>query len=97
MIAIVCTYADVLGTDGNLYARIDEYDKFTHFMGTAAITAGAYDILHAIAVRRGSNRSAVDRLYLAAAIGIAVGIAWRLRIPRDRVFQTTRTQGRGTP
>lgn len=94
-IAIVCSYADVLGTDGNLYARIDEYDKLTHFMGTAAITAAAYDVLHALATRRGSTRPAVERLYLAVAIGIAVGIAWEVyEYLGDRVFHTTRTQGR---
>lgn len=95
IIAIACTYADVLGTDGNLYDRIDEYDKFTHFMGTAAITAGAYDILHALSIRRDSTRPAVERLYLAVAIGVAAGIAWEVyEYLGDRVFQTTRTQGR---
>lgn len=94
-IAVVCSYADVLGTDGNLYARIDEYDKVTHFMGTAAITAAAYDILRAFAARRGSTRPTVERLYLAVAIGIAVGIAWEVyEYLGDRVFHTTRTQGR---
>lgn len=94
-IAIAQTYADVLGTDGNLYARIDEYDKLTHFMGTAAITAGAYDILRALAVRRGSTRPASERLYLAVAIGIAAGIGWEVyEHLGDRVFHTTRTQGR---
>lgn len=94
-IAIVCSYADVLGTDGNLYARIDEYDKLTHFMGTAAITAAAYDVFHALATRRRSTRPAVERLYLAVAIGIAAGIAWEVyEYLGDRVFQTTRTQGR---
>ncbi|MCO5203263.1 MAG: phosphatase PAP2 family protein [Chloroflexi bacterium] len=95
IIAIVCSFADVLGTDGNLYARIDEYDKITHFMGTAAITAGIYDILHALSIRRGSTRPAVERLYLAVAIGIAAGIAWEVyEYLGDRVFHTTRTQGR---
>ncbi len=94
-IAITCSYADVLGTDGNLYAHIDEYDKITHFMGTAAITAGAYDILHALSIRRGSTRPAVERLYLAVAIGIALGVAWEVyEYLGDRVFHTTRTQGR---
>lgn len=94
-IAIVCSYADVLGTDGNLYARIDEYDKLTHFMGTAAITAAAYDVLRALATRRGSTRAPAERLYLAVAIGIAAGIAWEVyEYLGDRVFHTTRTQGR---
>ena len=95
VIAVVCSYADVLGTDGNLYARIDEYDKITHFMGTAAITAGAYDILHVLAIRRGSSRPPVERLYLAVAIGVALGVAWEVyEYLGDRVFHTTRTQGR---
>lgn len=94
-IAVVCTFADVFGTDGDLYARIDEYDKLTHFMGTAAITAGVYDVLRALAVRRGSNRPSSDRLYLAMAVGIAVGIGWEVyEYLGDRLFQTARAQGR---
>lgn len=94
-IAIICTYADVFGTDGDLYARIDEYDKLTHFLGTAAVTAAAYDILRALAVRRNSTRPASDRLTLSIAIGIGVGFAWEVyEYLGDVVFQTARTQGR---
>jgi len=94
-IAVVCSFADVFGTDGNLYARIDEYDKLTHFMGTGAFAAGAYEILRAVSVRTGRLRRTEDRLYLAMAVAIAVGIGWEVyEYLGDQVFHTTRTQGR---
>jgi hypothetical protein len=94
-IAIVVSFADVFGTDGNLYNRIDEYDKLTHFLGTAAIAAGSYDLLRAVASPRGSVRTMADRLYLSMAIAIAAGVAWEVyEYLGDVVFQTTRTQGR---
>lgn len=94
-IAVICTWADVLGTDGDLYARIDEYDKLTHFMGTAAFTAAAWEILRAVALRTRSTRPPRDRFFLAVAIGIAAGIGWEVyEYLGDVVFQTTRTQGR---
>jgi len=94
-IAVVCTWADVLGTDGDLYARIDEYDKFTHFMGTAAVTAAAWEVLRAISIRTRSTRPPRDRFFLAVAIGIAAGIGWEVyEYLGDVVFHTARTQGR---
>lgn len=94
-IIVVCCFADVFGTDGDLYARIDEYDKVTHFLGTAAITAGVYDLLRALAARRGSVRPAADRLLFAVTIGIAVGIGWEVyEYLGDVVFHTARAQGR---
>jgi hypothetical protein len=94
-IAILSTWADVLGTDGDLYARIDEYDKLTHFMGTAAVTAAAWEVLRAAARRTGSTRPPRDRFLLAVAIGAIAGIGWEIyEYLGDVVFQTTRSQGR---
>lgn len=94
-IAVACAYADVLGTDGNLYAAIDEYDKLTHFFGVAAIAAGLYDILRAL-YRRGTVRwQPNDRLMLSVAIAVAIGIAWEgYELIGDKVFNTTRVGGR---
>ena len=94
-LAVVTAFADVLGTDGNLYARIDEYDKLTHFFGVAAITAGLYDILKAMVRRGWIVRPATDRLYLSIAVGVAIGIAWEVyELIGDKVFNTTRVGGR---
>lgn len=95
VIVVVCCFADVFGTDGDLYARLDQYDKVTHFLGTAAITAGTYDLLRALAVRAGSQRPASDRLFLAASIGLAFGVGWEIyEYLGDAVFHTARAQGR---
>jgi len=94
-IAVVVSFADVFGTDGNLYSRIDEYDKLTHFLGTAAIAAGAYDLLRAASLPRNSVRPLADRLSLAMAVAIAAGVAWEVyEYLGDVVFHTARTQGR---
>jgi uncharacterized membrane protein YjdF len=95
ILAVSCAFADVLGTDGNLYARIDEYDKLTHFAGVAAITAGLYDCSAALARRGTIDRSATDRLWFAMAAGIAVGVGWEVyETLGDRLFQTVRVGGR---
>jgi uncharacterized membrane protein YjdF len=95
IIAVTCAFADVLGTDGNLYARIDEYDKLTHFAGVAAITAGLYDGMRAMVRRGWMSRPATDRLYLSIAVGVAIGIAWEVyELIGDKVFNTTRVGGR---
>lgn len=94
VIAVTCTFADVLGTDGNLYNRIDEYDKITHFVGTAAITAGAYDVLRALYVRGTIPWDANERLTLSVALGMAAGVGWEIyELLADKVFQTGRVQG----
>jgi hypothetical protein len=94
LLAVVCSYADTLGTDGNLYARIDEYDKLTHFLGVAAVAAAAYDVFRALD-RRGSRAwFANDRLIAAVAVGMATGVAWEgWEFIGDRVFQTSRIGG----
>jgi uncharacterized membrane protein YjdF len=95
VVAAVCAYADVLGTDGNLYAMIDEYDKVTHFAGTAALTAGLYDCLRAARLRGWISLAASDRLMLTIAVGVAMGIGWEVyELMGDKVFQTARVNGR---
>jgi uncharacterized membrane protein YjdF len=95
ILAVSCAFADVLGTDGNLYARIDEYDKLTHFAGVAAITAGLYDCMRAMVHKGWISRNATDRLFLSIAVGIAVGIGWEVyELIGDRMFNTTRVGGR---
>lgn len=95
IIAVFCAFADVLGTDGNLYARLGEYDKVTHLAGTAALTAGIYDCLRAMVKRGWIRRPAVDRLYLSIATGIAIGIAWEVyELLGDKVFNTARVNSR---
>jgi uncharacterized membrane protein YjdF len=95
VIAVACAYADVLGTDGNLYARIDEYDKLTHFAGVAAITAGMYDVLRCLYQRGSVKWAPNDRLMLSIALGIAIGIGWEVyELIGDKVFNTARVGGR---
>jgi hypothetical protein len=94
VIAVACTFADVLGTDGNLYANIDEYDKLTHFAGVAALTAGLYDCLRGLAAQRRIPWNANDRLVLSVSVGIALGVGWEVyELIGDRVFGTTRVGG----
>jgi uncharacterized membrane protein YjdF len=91
VIAIICTYADVLGTDGNLYARIDEYDKLTHFAGVAAFTAGTYEVLRLLYRSGRVPWSPSERLVLAVSAGFTIGIGWELyEVLGDRLFGTTR-------
>lgn len=91
IVAVVCCYADVLGTDGDLYARIDEYDKLTHFLGTAAITAGTFDILRGLSASGRANRT--DHLTIAITVGIAAGFGWEVyEYLGDKVFHSTRVQ-----
>lgn len=94
-IIVACGYADTLGTAGDLYANISEYDKLTHFAGVAAVTAGAYDCLRALA-RRGNTSAWVQSRFLTAiAIGVAAGIGWEVyEAVADDIFATKRVQGR---
>ncbi|MGI8925457.1 MAG: phosphatase PAP2 family protein [Tepidiformaceae bacterium] len=93
-IAVVCSYLDTLGTDGHLYARIDEYDKLTHFMGVAAVTSGAYDCFRGLSRRGLGGWTAEGRLLGAVAVGIAVGVAWEVyEYIGDNVFDTARIGG----
>jgi hypothetical protein len=94
IIGVVCCYADVLGTDGNLYARIDEYDKLTHFAGVAAITAAAYDIFRALHLQGRIGWTPNTRLVASVVLGVAIGIAWEVyELLGDKVFNTARVYG----
>jgi uncharacterized membrane protein YjdF len=93
-IAVFCCFADVLGTDGDLYARIDEYDKLTHFAGVAALTAAAYDFLRLFYLRLGRETNLAPRIVAAIAIGFGLGIAWEVyEVVGDKVFGTARVGG----
>jgi uncharacterized membrane protein YjdF len=94
IIAVACSYADTLGTDGNLYAHIDEYDKLTHFVGVAAVTSGAYDVFRSLNQQRRKSWLVQDRLLAAVAVGVAVGVGWEVwELLGDKVFQTSRIGG----
>jgi len=94
-VAVICAFADVLGTDGNLYAQIASYDKLTHFAGVAALTAGLYDCLRCLH-RQGRIRwPAMDRLMCSVAVGVAIGVGWEVyEFLGDIVFNSTRVNGR---
>ncbi|MBI5289281.1 MAG: hypothetical protein HY873_09970, partial [Chloroflexi bacterium] len=94
-VAVICAFADVLGTDGNLYAQIASYDKLTHFAGVAAVSAGIYDCLRCL-YRRGNLRwPSMDRLMFSVAIGVATGFGWEVyEFIGDVVFNSTRVNGR---
>ncbi len=94
LIAIGCGYADTFGTAGDLYAHIDEYDKFTHFAGIAAFTSAAYDVLRALHLRGGRAARSEDRLIAAVAVGLFLGVAWEVyEWVGDVVFDTARIGG----
>lgn len=95
VLAVVCAYADVLGTDGNLYARIDEYDKLTHFLGIAAVTACFYDVLRALSKRGVLVWAPADRFGASVVAGVTIGIGWEVyEYLGDVVFHTTRVNSR---
>lgn len=95
LLAVVCAYADVLGTDGNLYASIDEYDKLTHFLGVAAATAGLYDVLRALSKRGVLAWAPADRFVASVVFGVILGIGWEAyEYLGDVVFHTTRVNSR---
>lgn len=93
LLAVACGYADVLGTAGDLYANIDEYDKFTHFMGVAAITSAAFDCLAGLQRRRSAPHPSNRVVWVAVAVGMAAGIGWEVyEWLGDAVFHTKRVQ-----
>jgi hypothetical protein len=95
VIAVAACYADVIGTDGNLYAKIDEYDKLTHFVGVAVVTAAVYDILRCLSVRGSLAWTAGERLTAAVLAGFVAGVGWEVyEFLADKVFNTGRVQSR---
>ncbi|MFN0095312.1 MAG: phosphatase PAP2 family protein [Dehalococcoidia bacterium] len=78
ILAVVCSYADTLGTDGDLYRRIAEYDKVTHFLGVAAVTSGVYDCFMGLAARGWARISSRGATLAAVAIGFGTGVTWEV-------------------
>ncbi len=94
LFAVVCLFADTIGTDGNLYANIAEYDKLTHFLGAAAITSGLAEAFRVLPARGFGGPAARTRIFIAIGLGIAVGVGWEVyEYLGDVVFHTTRVQG----
>ncbi len=94
VIVVLCGYLDTLGTAGDLYANIDEYDKLTHFIGVAAVTAATFDVLRAQSRRRAREWSANALLTWAVTVGVATGVGWEVwEVIGDYVFNTSRTGG----
>jgi uncharacterized membrane protein YjdF len=94
ILAVAVGYADTLGTDGNMYASFAEYDKITHFLGVAAVTAAVYDCLRALDLRGKRSRSATAQLQTAMLVGIAAGVGWEIyEWVGDNVFHTSRIGG----
>jgi hypothetical protein len=95
LFAVVCLFADTIGTDGNLYAQVSEYDKFTHFLGVAAITSGLAEAFRVLPVRGFARPAAAPtRVLIAIGLGIGVGIGWEMyEYLGDMAFHTTRVQG----
>ena len=94
IIVVLCGYLDTLGTAGDLYANIDEYDKLTHFIGVAAVTSATFDVLRAHNKRKGREWSANALLTWAVMIGVATGVGWEVwEVIGDKVFNTSRIGG----
>lgn len=94
MIAVTTSYADVFGTAGHLYSNWSHYDKITHFLGIAAVTAGAYDCLHRLKLRGVSSAWVEERFAVALGVGITAGIGWELwELVGDKVLNTSRIGG----
>lgn len=95
VVALSALYLDALGTDGNLYANIDEYDKIVHFMGTAAVTACAYELFNALHQAGSTSRLARDRFFAALTVGALVGVGWEVyEYFGDKIFASYRVQSR---
>ena len=94
VIAVATGYADVFGTAGHLYSNWEHYDKITHFFGTAAVTAGAYDCLRCLRLRGVRSAWVEERFAVALGIGVLVGIGWEVwELIGDKVLNTSRIGG----
>lgn len=93
-IVVFTTYADTFGTAGHMYDQFAWYDKFTHFLGTAAIATAAGDVLLAL-VRRGTiSWKPVSIMIVAIVIAMSGGLAWEVyEFYGDRLFGTGRHAG----
>lgn len=87
--------ADVFGNTARWYARHEAYDQLVHFVSITAITAVLADLLRGLCRRGRLGWSPTARLVLAAAGGVALGLAWEgYEYVGDVVLQTGRSQGR---
>lgn len=94
-IVIVTTYADTFGTAARMYDRFDSYDKFTHFLGCAAVASAMGDLLINMS-RRGTIDWAPSKLLLAAVcLAVGAGMAWEIyEFVGDKLLDTGRHNGR---
>jgi len=94
-IALVITYADVLGTQRDLYHALRSYDKLVHFWSGAAFAAGTYEVLRLLDRRGAIACPPGRRVLLAVAVSFAVaGVAWEVyEQTSDVVFHSGRVQG----
>jgi hypothetical protein len=94
LIVVSVTWADTLGTAGHLYEHFVAYDKITHLLGVAAITAASADVFGCMARRGTLSWSLSTRLLVAVGIGVLLGVAWEVyEYLGDDVFQTGRHKG----
>ncbi len=90
----VTTYADVLGTAGDLYDTFAPYDKIVHFWSGAAFAAVVYEVLRLLD-RRGriATPPQVRALLAVLASFVIAGLAWELyEYSSDAVFNSGRVQ-----
>jgi hypothetical protein len=91
---VAATMADLLGTAGDMYANHASYDKIMHFIGTAAVTAVAVDILCALEQHGRLRWQPTTIVAAAIAVGVVLGGAWEVyEYVGDNVFNSTRTGG----
>ena len=94
VVAAGSCYADTLGTAAHYYLYIQEYDKVTHFAGSAAFSSGAYDCLRGLHAQRRISAQQTTRLWLCIALGVGVGFGWEVyEFIGDKVFHTARVYG----
>jgi uncharacterized membrane protein YjdF len=92
----VTTYADVLGTAGDLYDTFGPYDKIVHFWSGAAFAAVAYEVLRFLERRGRITSPPQARAFLAVIASFAIaGLAWEMyEYSSDAVFNSGRVQSR---
>jgi hypothetical protein len=94
VLAVTGAFADVLGNDANLYLLIDPYDKLTHFVGVAALSAFLYDCGRLLNQRGALSKTAKERFVLAVTVAIVMGFGWEMyEAIGDHVFHTARVGG----
>lgn len=93
-IIVITTYADTLGTAGHMYDRYVSYDKFTHFLGSAAVASAVGDVLIAKSRKGSLDWSPRKMMIMAAGIAIGMGAIWEVyEYVGDRLLDTGRDGG----